>query len=213
MKQQMVSKLLEHDFESKNTPAEISDAEIEKYYGSHPGEFHRKSEVRIAQIVVSDPAKAQRAYAEARALPANPGGDPRGFHDLALKYSDDDLAKRSPDERLFFADDSTAYPKPVIEAAFGLHEVGAIAPPVAFEGGWAIVQLTQKHPGFDHTLAEAGPEIRQRLFRDVRARALDAYVVDLTLKAKREEHDELLDRVVVPNPGPAARAPIPEPPR
>jgi peptidyl-prolyl cis-trans isomerase C len=213
MKQQMVTKLLEHDFESKNTPAEVSDDEIEKYYDSHAEEFHRKAEVRIAGIFVSDQGKVQRAYAEAKALPSNPGGDPRGFRDLATRYSDEDLARRFADEHLFFAEDSAAYPKPVVEAAFRLHDVGEITPPIAFDGGWAILELTQKRPAFDRTVAEAKPEIQQRLFRDVRAHALDAYVADLTRKAKSEEHDELLDRVVVPSAGAAARSPFPQPPR
>ena len=66
MKQQMISKFLQKDFESKLKVEDVPDADVEKYYKEHPAEFNQKDEVRVSEIVVKDKGKADKAYAEAQ---------------------------------------------------------------------------------------------------------------------------------------------------
>ena len=47
MKQQMISKFLQKDFESKLKVEDVPDADVEKYYKEHPAEFNQKDEVRV----------------------------------------------------------------------------------------------------------------------------------------------------------------------
>src|SRR5262245_10416423 len=42
MKQQMISKFLQKDFESKLKVEDVPDADVEKYYTEHPAEFNQK---------------------------------------------------------------------------------------------------------------------------------------------------------------------------
>src|SRR5215471_16817061 len=95
MKQQMISKFLQKDFESKLKVEDVPDADVEKYYKDHPAEFNQKDEVRLSEIVVKDKSKADKALAEAKALPkASPiGADQKGFRDLVTKYSEDEDSK------------------------------------------------------------------------------------------------------------------------
>ena len=72
MKQQMISKFLQKDFESKLKVEDVPDADVEKYYKEHPAEFNQKDEVRVSEVVVKDKGKADKAYAEAKALPKAP---------------------------------------------------------------------------------------------------------------------------------------------
>src|SRR4029078_8104775 len=97
LKQQMISKFLQKDFESKLKVEDVPDADVEKYYKEHPAEFNQKDEVRVSEVVVKDKGKADKAFAEARArpkptavAPPTPEKDKKEFKDIVNKYSDDD---------------------------------------------------------------------------------------------------------------------------
>jgi peptidyl-prolyl cis-trans isomerase C len=199
MKQQMISKFLQKDFESTIKVEDVPDADVEKYYKDHPEEFNKKDEVRVSEILVKDKAKADKAYGEAKAQPKTAGADQRGFRDLVTKYSEDEESKARGGDLTFFDKDSTAYPKPVVEAAFKMTEVGEVSPPVKTDKGWVVLKLTQKRPGFNRPLAEVKRQIQQRLFRDTRTKKLDAFIADLKKNTKVEIHEDNLGKVVIEN--------------
>ena len=68
MKQQMISKFLQKDFESKLKVEDVPDADVEKYYKDHPAEFNQKDEVRVSEIVVKDKSKADTSAELAAAV-------------------------------------------------------------------------------------------------------------------------------------------------
>jgi len=202
MKQQMISKFLQKDFDSKLKVEDVPDADVEKYYKDHPDEFNRKDEVRVSEVLVKDKGKADKIYSEAKAAPkvaAAPGGTDGGkvFHDLVTKYSDDEASKQRGGDLAFFDKDSPAQPRPIVEAAFKLSEVGDVSPPVKTDKGWAVLRLTQKRPGFSRPLPEVKRQIQQRLFRDTRTKALDAFIADMKKKSNIEIREENLGRVVI----------------
>jgi len=207
MKQQMISKFLQKDFESKLKVEDVPDADVEKYYKDHPDEFNKKDEVRVSEILVKDEGKAKKAAAEAKAQPKTAGADQKGFRDLVTKYSEDEESKARGGDLTFFDKDSTAYPKPVVEAAFKLADVGDVSPPVKTDKGWVVLKLTQKRPGFSRPLAEVKRQIQQRLFRDTRTKALDAFIADLKKNTKIEIHDDNLGKVVIENGAEGSAAP------
>jgi len=200
MKQQMISKFLQKDFESKLKVEDVPDADVEKYYKEHPAEFNQKDEVRVSEVVVKEKPKADKAYAEAKALPkavlpTTP--EQKQFKDIVAKYSEDDDAKQRGGDLGFFDKDSTRYAKPVVEAAFKLAEVGDVAAPIKTEKGWSVIRLTQKRPGFNRPLAEVKRQIQQRLFRDTRTKAMDNFVADLKKKSAIEINEDNLSKVVI----------------
>ena len=192
MKQQMISKFLQKDFESKLKVEDVPDADVEKYYKEHPAEFNQKDEVRVSEVVVKEKGKADKAYAEARRCPRAPPPttpDAKQFKDIVTKYADDDDAKQRGGDLGFFDKESTRYPKQVVEAAFKLAEVGDVAPPIKTDKGFAVIRLTQKRPGFNRPLAEVKRQIQQRLFRDTRTKAMDNFVAELKKKSAIEVND------------------------
>ena len=202
MKQQMISKFLQKDFESKLKVEDVPDADVEKYYKEHPAEFNQKDEVRVSEVVVKDKAKADKAYAEAKALPKTPTVVPttpeqKQFKDIVSKYSDDEDAKQRGGDLGFFDKESTRYPKPIVEASFKLAEVGDVAQPIKTDKGWVVIRLTQKRPGFSRPLAEVKRQIQQRLFRDTRTKAMDNFVAELKKKSNIEVNDANLSKVVI----------------
>jgi peptidyl-prolyl cis-trans isomerase C len=199
MKQQMISKFLQKDFESKLKVEDVPDAEVEKYYKDHPEEFNKKDEVRVSEILVKDKPKAQQAYNEAKAQPKTAGADQTAFRALVTKYSEDEDSKQRGGDLTFFDKDSAAYPKAVVEASFKLETVGDVAPPLKTDKGWVVLKLTQKRPGFNRPLAEVKRQIQQRLFRDTRTKALDTFIADMKKRTKIEYHEENLGKIVIEN--------------
>jgi peptidyl-prolyl cis-trans isomerase C len=204
MKQQMISKFLQKDFESKLKIEDVPDAEVEKYYNAHPEEFNRKDEVRVSQILVKDKAKADKVAAEVRALPKTTGtpaapvtADQKPFRDLVTKYSEDEDSKQRAGDLTFFDKDSVAYPRPLVEAAFKLVEVGEVAGPIKSDKGYHIIKLTQKKPGFTRPIAEVKRQIQQRLFRDLRTKSMESFIADLRKKSKIDIHEDMLAKVLV----------------
>ncbi len=211
MKQQMISKFLQKDFESKLKVEDVPEADVEKYYAAHPEEFNRKDEVRVSQIVLKDKAKADKVAAEVRALPKGPAADQKPFRDLVAKYSEDEDSKQRSGDLTFFDKDSVTYPKPIVEAAFKLAEVGDVAGPIKSDKGFHIIKLTQKKPGFTRPLAEVKRQIQQRLFRDLRTKSMDAFIADLRQKAKIDIYEDKLNKVLIDtgmNSGEAAAGPM-----
>jgi len=215
MKQQMISKFLQKDFESKLKVEDVPDADVEKYYKDHPDEFNKKDQVRVAEILVKDKGKADKAYAEAKALPKGPPSGPtlpaeqKSFRDLVSKYSEDEDSKQRGGELPFFEKDAATYPKAVVEAAFGLKDVGDVAAPVKTDKGWVVLRLAQKRPGFSRPLPEVKRQIQQRLFRDTRTKALDTFIADLRKKTNVEINDTNLAKVVIESGGGAEGMPPP----
>ena len=200
MKQQMISKFLQKDFESKLKVEDVPDADVEKYYKEHPAEFNQKDEVRVSELAVKEKGKADKAYAEAKALPKAavvPTPEGKQFKDVVAKYSEDEDAKQRGGDLGFFDKETTRYPKPIVDAAFKLTEVGDLAPPVKTDKGWSVIRLTQKRPGFSRPLAEVKRQIQQRLFRDTRTKAMDNFVAELKKKAAIEIKEENLSKVVI----------------
>ncbi|MES1157486.1 MAG: peptidyl-prolyl cis-trans isomerase [Haliangium ochraceum] len=202
-KQQMISKFLQKDFESRLKVEDVPDADVEKYYKEHPEEFNRPDEVRVSQIVLKDKAKADKVAVEARAGDRN---DAKVFRELVTKYSEDEDSKPRGGDLTSFDKASTLYPRPIIEAAFALKDVGDVSAPVKSDSGYHVLRLTQKRPGFSRPLPEVKRQIQQRLFRDLRTKALDTFVADLRKKYVVTVDEANLAKVSIDT-GPDPRAP------
>jgi peptidyl-prolyl cis-trans isomerase C len=199
VKQQMISRMVQSDFESKLKVEDVPDADVQKYYDEHAAEFHQKDAVGVRAIVVKNKAKADRAYAEAQGLPKGPASleqKEEQFQELVEKDSDVRDTKAAAD-LLSFSEDSTVVPRPIVEAAFKLRSVGEVAPPIKTDQGWAVILLTQKRPGISRPLPEVKRQIQQRLFRELHAKALNAFVEDAKKKSHITITEANLSKVVV----------------
>jgi peptidyl-prolyl cis-trans isomerase C len=179
MKQQMISKFVQKDFESRLRVEDVPDADVQKYYNEHPEEFNRAEEVRVSEILVKDKAKADKVAREAAALNR---ADPKAFRELVTKYSEDDDSKSRGGDLTSFERSTKLVPEPIVEAAFALKEVGDVSAPVKIDRGYAILKLTGKRPGFSRPLAEVKRTIQQRLFKDLRTKAMESFIEDLRKK-------------------------------
>jgi peptidyl-prolyl cis-trans isomerase C len=194
LKNQMITSLVQKEIDDKLRPEDVGDAEVARYYQEHPGEFRQPEQVRVNQIFTVDAGKADRAAAAARALKGKAGAD-KAFHELVNEMSEDEDSKSRGGDLTFFDRESQMYPRPVIEAAFRLADIGDVSPPVRSDKGYHVLVLTQKRPGFTRALPEVSREIRRLILRERRAKKMDELVAEMRQRLKVEVYEDQLAKV------------------
>jgi peptidyl-prolyl cis-trans isomerase C len=194
LKNQMISALLQKEIDDKLKPEDVGDAEVARYYQEHTAEFRQPEQVRVSQIFTTDQAKAEKAVAAVRALRGKPGSD-KAFRELVDQLSEDEDSKSRGGDLTFFDRQSAMYPKPVVEAAFRLTEIGEVSPPVRTEQGYHVLVLTQRRPGFTRALPEVSREIRRIILRERRTKKMDELVGEMRQRLKVEVYEDQLAKV------------------
>jgi peptidyl-prolyl cis-trans isomerase C len=188
-KDKMVRLFTQQEINDKLKPEDVSDAEVAKFYQEHQADYVRPETARASQILVKERAKAAKVLAAAKALPKT---DVKGFRDLVARESEDADSKQRGGDLTQFDRSTTHVPRPVVDAAFALKEIGDLADLVSTDKGFVILKLTDRRPALSRTLEEAKPEIQRRLLEDLRARRKKE-LVDEARKTIRVEiyEDEL----------------------
>jgi peptidyl-prolyl cis-trans isomerase C len=196
VKRDIVNRMLQNEVDTQVKIEGISDADIEKYYKDHPGEFVRPDQVRVTQIVVKDRARALKVAAEAKAMPK---GKPDALPALVAKYTEDESVARSRGGDLGIIDRNvTSLPKPVVEAALALQQTFDVSDPVQTEHGFAILVLTQRQPGYSKSLADARSSIQSRLLYERRQQKRTALTSEIRQRAKIQIDEAKLAAVTFP---------------
>jgi peptidyl-prolyl cis-trans isomerase C len=164
-KEKMVKQLTQQEINDKIKPSDVPDADVEKYYKDHTGDYVRPETVRASQILVRDRAKASKVHAEAKALPK---ADAKAFRELVAKYTEDEDSKQRGGDLMHFDRSSALYPAPLVKAAFALKETGDVSEVIATDKGFVVLRLTERRAGISRSLEEAKPEIQRRLVEELR---------------------------------------------
>jgi peptidyl-prolyl cis-trans isomerase C len=200
VKQNAVQTLIRKEFDERITIETIPQADVDAYYASHAGEFNRAEMRRASHILVATREEAERLSGEARSA------DVRTFRDLAREHSLDVETKlrggdlryftraRQPDPATTPSADAEVVQE-LVDAAFALREVGDTSAPVQVGDKWSVVKLTGLRPAETRTVADAGPSIRMRLWRERRQKSLDDFVLSLRTRLNPEVHAERVDPI------------------
>lgn len=195
MKQVMIQKLLREEFETRVTPGSITDAEIKDYYDRNNAEFVKPEEVRASAIVVRSRAQAERVLTEAR---GEAGQTNKGFRDLVTTYTANEEQKLRGGDLRYLSATSTDVPKPVVDAAFALANVGDVSDVVdAGDGTFWILKATGRRKALVRTLDDASQTIRNKLYRDKRQSTQKSFIDGLRGAAKIEIFEDNLAKVRV----------------
>ncbi len=216
-KQAMVRAFTTGELRDLVSLSDITDADIEAYYTANEGEFVRPAQVRIAHLVVPDEAQAQALLAEVRGLiAADPLKARAIFAEFVRLRATDEQARLDAGDIGFVGepgvsktDNQAKAPPAVARAAFDLKAVGDLAPaPVKSSAGWHLVQKTGFRRPYRRELSDAATRIRNTLFRQRKAEAMEAFVQDLRGKATITIDDAALEAVKV-SPAPPKRGFLP----
>ena len=205
VKQMEVQTLMRKEFDEKISPESVSTQEVQAFYDAHRADYVKPEMVRASHILVADRARAEELLKKAR----DPQTDNRAFRQMAQESSEDADSKTRGGDLRYFARPAERTPEDpevageIAEAAFALKNVGDVAPRlVKIANGFSIVKLTGRRPAVSRSIEDATPQIRNRLWREKRQKAIDDFVENLRKNRRVELHEELLNLIVIPAGGP-----------
>lgn len=176
LKQIAVTKLVNSVLGEIASPESITRADLEREYAARQrSEFTRPEAVDVRHIRVSEQQLAERLAAQAKALRPE---DDRGFAALAASNSED-LTTRAEGGDLGFVDPNSKLPPALLDAALALKTPGEVAGPIATEQGYEILRLVVRRAAAVSPFSSVEEPLKQRLYRERRAKALDEYIAKL----------------------------------
>ena len=176
LQQIAVTKLVNQTLGAAAAPESITPADVERDYLAHQAsDYTLPPAAQISHLIVADEKLAARLTAQAKALePA----DDRGFAKLASAHSED-AGTRATGGDLGFVDKNSRLPPALVTAALSLKAPGEIAGPIRTDAGFEILRLVTLRAAAVSPLSSVEQPIRQRLYRERRAKALDDFVTRL----------------------------------
>ncbi|MEX1118794.1 MAG: peptidylprolyl isomerase [Terrimicrobiaceae bacterium] len=185
--------------------AEVSDADVAKFYEENKQEFEQPEQVKASHILfltkpddTEEASNAQLAKAKEAAAKAKKGED---FTALAKELSEEPGAKESGGDLGFFSKDRMV--PEFSEAAFQL-KAGDISEPVRTQFGWHVIKVEDKKDAGTSSLEEVKPQLSAYLKQDKQRKAVSDLIAKLRADAKIES--------TLPAPDPAALIPGSMPP-
>ena len=188
----------------------MSDDECRKIYDAHPEQYNKPEEVRVSSILVKDMSTAKKVMNDPRIK----GVDNQQFRNLVAEYSQDLATKDRGGDLRYFDAKTKDVPKPIVDAAFALTNIGDVSPPVKTEQGIVILKLTGRRKALNRTFDEVKQQIRNQLYRDKRQESMESFVKGLRGKANVKIDESKLAKVQIEGangqfPGPGLPPPGP----
>ncbi|MFO0582403.1 MAG: peptidyl-prolyl cis-trans isomerase [Anaeromyxobacter sp.] len=163
---------------------QVSDQEIERWYGEHASEFEVADQVRVSQIVVASRDEAVQIRDRLRK-------NPQTFAEVAKKSSIAPEARNGGD--LGFIAKGGGFPE-VFDVTFQMAP-NVISDVTPSPYGFHLFKVTERRPAGRRTLEQAKPEIKEKLLRQKRLAAQEEYLAALKKRAKVEIDEKALGSV------------------
>ncbi len=187
----LARKYIEKNLQNKVT---VSDAEVQKYYKEHKGQFKREESVKARHILIRVPQGAdKKQWDEAKKkiegiiARLKKGED---FAKLAKEYSEDPGSKNRGGDLGYFTKGRMV---PEFEkAAFALKK-GEISGPVKTAFGYHVIKVEDRKPAGEKSFDEVKENIRELLKQQKEAELQKKVLDKLSKKYKVETHPEFLD--------------------
>lgn len=204
MKRMMVQKLSQVQFENKEDEP-VSEEEARAFYQENVHDYVKEERVRVAHVFFAAPkddptrprirGEAGKALAEVRQKEG--AKDRLAFSQLAKTRSDDEGSKRAGGDLSFRTrkELEEAWGPQVANAVFSLKSAGDFAPLVESEKGFHILKMTGHQPPLERTFESVRAQIENRLTREKKTKAFEAFVEDLKGKTKIRVDEEALDKL------------------
>jgi parvulin-like peptidyl-prolyl isomerase len=203
--------------------AEVSEADVERYYRDHIREYETPEQVRFSQIVLSSRADADRVLAEAQRV----AGDDAAWRALVRRETRDEASRETGGDQGFQGrEGSGQVPAEVAEAAFRLRDVGQVLPEVVQSArggpsrgpGFHVLRMIARREALRRPLDDVRRAIRNRLFEERNDQAQTRAVRELLERLRRETSVQVDESVlssvrldVPPGTPPAIRAGVGQP--
>ncbi len=195
MKQVMIQKLMQDEFDNRVKIEDITDAEMKAFYDSHNNEYNQPEQVRVSALVVKRDGKLAARLADEIKGPK--GQDNKAFRDMVMQFSEDEASKVRGGDLRYFDETTQEVPKDVVKASFALEKVGDVAGPIKTDQGFYIIKQTGRRKALTRTFDEVKRQIQNRLYREKRTNVMEAFVENLRKTAKVQLFDERIAKIQV----------------
>ncbi len=176
LQQIAVTKLVNQTLGAIAAPDTITQADLEReYYARQALDYTLPAAVQVRHIRISDAKLAARVAAQAKALAPD---DDHGFASLAAKTSED-TATRAGGGDLGFIDKTSRLSPGLVAAALSLKTPGEVTGPTLLDGSFEILRLVSLRSAAVSPFSSVEEPLRQRMYRERRAKALDDYLARL----------------------------------
>jgi peptidyl-prolyl cis-trans isomerase C len=208
VKQNAVQTMIREQIDGQLTLESIPSEDLRKYYDENITQFVRPETRRVNHILVATREEAQQLIKQLQSA------ELKEFRKVARERSLDQSTKMRAGDLGYFdkqgkSDDTNAsrpqIEEAIVKAAFSLAKVGDLsAKPIKVQGGFSVVMLAGQKPGISHSIKEAEPTIRKRLWRATREEKMRAFVTQLRGRTTPEIHPELTEAIQLESGPPGA---------
>lgn len=183
---------------------EVTEAEVQAYYESHPDEFTRPAKRRLALLFMAVPpafpdekARARMAIAREKALTAP---SEKGFGQLAVRYSEDQ-ATRYKGGDIGWVEEGKAYrwPPAVLTAGFSLEDIGDTSDIIAAEDGVYLLKLLDRRSTELRPPDKVAGRIRHKLMREKDQVIKENFQREMRAATEVKIYPEILKSVSIPS--------------
>ena len=174
--------------EASKFAAQVTEAEIEKFYVDNPDRFALPERARVAHILIqvppnSTPAQKEEIRKKLEGIRVDIEAEIITFADAAAKYSQDaNTAAKGGDMGLMTRGNM---PKPFANILFNTRP-GTVSPALESQAGYHILKALELLPAEQSALEEIKPALRQALEQNAKQSALQKFTEELKSKAAIE---------------------------
>jgi len=181
LQQIAVTKLVNRTLGEAGSPESITQADVEREYAARQAsEFTLPEAAQVRHVLVTDAKLADEVAAQAKTFaPA----DDQAFAALASSRSED-VQTRAIGGDLGFVDKNSRLAPALVEAALSLKVLGEVAGPIRTDSGYEILRLVSRRAAVVSALGSVQGQIRQRLYQERRAKALEGYIERLRAETR-----------------------------
>jgi peptidyl-prolyl cis-trans isomerase C len=217
LKKIIVQRLTREEFDGRVQLKDVTDAELQKYFDEHKGDYQKPAMMRASVITLGghvDGAKAKADEAQKLASDPKKRDDRAWFKDLVTRFSTDEATKPAGGDVRYLSKDEVAarFGKDAAEWLFQSDEPNAVSPVFTSTtpAGTAlhVLKRTGARKPIERSFDQVKNQIKNVVYREKRSAAFNTFVDELKTKHGVQTFPDKLTALKVPT-VPAGMAGLP----
>lgn len=207
VKKIIVQKLTREEFDGRVKLADVTDAELHKYFDEHQAEYQKPEMARASHIAfafgpdAASKATAKKAAEEAQKLAADKVklADRNWFKELAEKHSTDEATKRAGGDLRYLSkvDAEAQLGAAARDWLFAGEAINDVSPVLEGKAAWHVIKRTGKRKEITRTFEQVKNQVKNVVFREKRTAAFGGFVDELKHKHGVKLHEDRIGELRV----------------
>lgn len=217
VKKIIVQKLTREEFDGRVKLADITDAELQRYFDEHQAEYQKPEMTRVSVVSIAfgpdaaSKAAAKKSADEVHKLAADKDklADRNWFKALVEKHSTDDASKRAGGDLRYLSktDAEQQLGAAAKDWLFSSESINDVSPVLEGTTAWHVLKRTGKRKEITRTFDQVKNQVKNVVFREKRTKAFGTFVDELKQKHHVQVFEDKIDKLKVD-----VKTPPPPPP-